>query len=147
MAVSTVPRPGAIAAVLAKASRWTSARRKSDGKPFFIVPGSTAGATYYTAEDGCTCPSASDPRRDGDCKHQVAIRQHQERQAKRLGLANPAESDLAFAEVGTRLRGDQAGAAITYGPCISKSGCDQPAGGKSRLCGQHLDALVASLGA
>jgi hypothetical protein len=34
-----------------------------------------------------------------------------------------------------------------YGTCVSRSGCDQAAGRKSRLCGVHLDALVASLGA
>ena len=60
---------------------------------------------------------------------------------------SPAESDLAFAEAATRLRGPQAGAAVTYGPCISKQGCDQPANGKSRLCGIHLDALLDRLGA
>ena len=50
-------------------------------------------------------------------------------------------------EVATRLRGPQAGAAVTYGPCISKQGCDLPAGGKSRLCAAHLDALLDQLGA
>jgi hypothetical protein len=32
---------------------------------------------------------------------------------------------------------------MTFGPCLSKSGCDQPAGGKSRLRGRHLDMLLA----
>jgi hypothetical protein len=48
------------------------------------------------------------------------------------------------------LRGNDADAAVVvmpFGPCTSKQGCTEPAGGKSRLCGRHLDALVASLGA
>ena len=72
------------------------------------------------------------------------------RAAKRLGLATPAETDLVFAEAATCMRGSQAGAAVVvmpFGPSISKQGCDQPASGKSRLCGRHLDALLDRLGA
>jgi hypothetical protein len=53
-----------------------------------------------------------------------------------------------FAEAATRLRGSQAGAAVTtFGTCVSKQGCTDPAGGKSRLCGRHLDALLDQLSA
>jgi hypothetical protein len=45
-------------------------RRKLDGKPFYIVPGSKPGATYYTASGGCTCPSF---RHRGSCKHSLAV--------------------------------------------------------------------------
>ena len=79
MATVTAPRPAAVAIVLSRASRWTPARRKSDGKPFFFVPGSQPGAVYMTAADGCTCPAAQHSV-GGDCKHQVAVRQHQARQ-------------------------------------------------------------------
>lgn len=72
------PRPAAVAAVLATAPTWVSARRKSDGKPFFFVPGSKPGAVYMTAEDGCTCPAARNAA-DGRCKHQEAVRQHKAR--------------------------------------------------------------------
>ena len=70
------PRPAAVSAVLARSKEWISARRKSDGKPFFFVPGS-AGAVYMTAIDGCTCPAAQHSL-TGDCKHQAAVRQHQQ---------------------------------------------------------------------
>ena len=73
MAQSTVAS-ARIAAVLAQSARWTSARRKRDGKPFFYVPGSTDGAVYMTAEDGCTCPAAQ--RYAGPCKHSLAVAQH-----------------------------------------------------------------------
>jgi hypothetical protein len=69
MAVPSVSRP----------EFWTHARRKSDGKPFYLIPGSTPGAVYYTAEDGCTCPSAQHSR-TGTCKHQLAVSEHQRSQ-------------------------------------------------------------------
>src|SRR4051794_27171822 len=75
MTTQTAPRPAAVAAVLAQAHTWTSARRKSDGKPFFFIQGSTPGAVYMTAVDGCTCPAAQKSK-TGDCKHQEAVHQH-----------------------------------------------------------------------
>jgi hypothetical protein len=74
----TTPSQARIAAILATAETWVSARRKSDNKPFFYVPGSTEGAVYMTAADGCTCPAAQNY--SGLCKHSLAVRQHQERQ-------------------------------------------------------------------
>ena len=55
--------------LLAEPARWTPARRKADGRPFFIVRGRTG--TYYTAADGagCTCPGY---RRRGICSHSLA---------------------------------------------------------------------------
>src|SRR3954470_7994541 len=66
------PRPAAVAAVLARSSTWTSARRKSDGRPFFIVQGNCPGATYYTDSSICTCPDARERQRL--CKHSLAVR-------------------------------------------------------------------------
>lgn len=82
------PRPAAIAAVLAQSATWTSARRKSDGKSFFYIQGSTAGAVYMTAEDGCTCPAARNSR-TGICKHQVAVERFRERQATTAAASAP----------------------------------------------------------
>lgn len=78
MTTQTAPRPAAVASVLARSHEWVSARRKSDGKPFFFVPGGTPGTVYMTAEDGCTCPAARHSE-SGTCKHQAAVRQHQTR--------------------------------------------------------------------
>lgn len=69
------PLPARVAAVLATAPTWTAGRRKSDSKPFFFIQGSTPGAVYMTAVDGCTCPAARRSR-SGDCKHAAAVRQH-----------------------------------------------------------------------
>lgn len=59
--------------IVAPPSTWASARRKSDGKPFFYIPGTKPGAVYMTAHDGCTCPAAQHSK-SGDCKHQRAVR-------------------------------------------------------------------------
>ena len=61
--------------MVAPPTTWTPARRKSDGKRFFFVPGSKPGAVYMTAVDGCTCLAAQHSR-TGDCKHQAAVRQY-----------------------------------------------------------------------
>lgn len=92
------PRPAAVAAVLAQRSRWTAARRKSDGKPFFFVPGSTVGAVYMTAVDGCTCPAAQKGR-TGDCKHQEAVRQHQARQTAQPAPVAAPRRKKTYAEL------------------------------------------------
>ena len=98
MSVSlTAPRPAAVSAVLARSHEWVSARRKSDGKPFFFIPGSVPGAVYMTAVDGCTCPAARHSA-TGTCKHQVAVRQfHNRRQ--------PAFRQLAALTAGCEARG------------------------------------------
>lgn len=78
MATATVTHP----------STWISARRKSDGKSFFYVPGTPVRRrdgtivtpVYMTAADGCTCPAAQNSR-TGDCKHQQAVRAQEPRPA------------------------------------------------------------------
>ena len=74
MAQAIVPQPDRVAAVLATAPRWVHGRRRSDGTEFWILPSSDGGRTYYANEHGCTCPAARNGR-NGDCKHQQAIRE------------------------------------------------------------------------
>lgn len=81
MTTRTVPRP----------ETWTRARRKLDGKPFYIVPGSQPGATYYTAEDGCTCPSAQHSK-TGTCKHTRAVLDFERSQRQSPGTEHAATS-------------------------------------------------------
>jgi len=114
MTTALAPRPAAIAAVLAKASTWTHGTRKSDGKPFYYIPGNTPGSVYMTATDGCTCPSAQN--RPGPCKHSLAIREHQ---------APPKKS---YAEL--------------Y-PVCKVNGCDEDAG-RSGRCMDHARRLLAN---
>ena len=64
--------------LLAEPARWTHARRKRDGKPFFIVRGRTG--TYYTAPDACTCPGW---QRRHLCSHSLAATMREARQASR----------------------------------------------------------------
>ena len=113
MTMQTAPRPAAVAAVLAQRSRWTAARRKSDGKPFFFVPGSTAGAVYMTAVDGCTCPAAQKSR-SGECKHQQAVRQ---------ATAPAPKPRKTYAQL--------------TGGC-ERPGCPEDAIGKTGRCGAHF---------
>ena len=69
------PRTVRALAVLATADRWVRGHRRSDGRPFFIIPGSKAGTAYYTDTRACTCPDKNDPRRKVDaCKHVLAVR-------------------------------------------------------------------------
>jgi hypothetical protein len=111
--------------------------RARDGIAFVIVPSSTDPLRigHRTNGIGCTCAGFN---RRGVCTHQLAVAAVQQRQeAARIASAQPVRKSAQqlYAEAGP------------YGPCISKSGCDQPAGGKSRLCGRHLDALLDQLGA
>ena len=64
------PRSVRALAVLATADRWVKGHTK-DGRPFFVVPGST-GRVYWTDTRDCTCPD----RRECDetCKHIRAVR-------------------------------------------------------------------------
>ena len=65
--------------LLASPERWTSARRKADGRQFWIVvrrPG-----TYYTTPDACTCPGW---QRRKLCSHSLAATMREARQAARL---------------------------------------------------------------
>jgi hypothetical protein len=131
--------------VLAQAHRWVRGYRKRDGRPFFSIPGSKPGVVYMADATACTCPDARERQRV--CKHSLAVAQFQERQSRRLGIMTEAEAIAAAAGTSADAQARQQAQARPYGPCISKSGCDQPAGGRSRLCGRHLDLLVASLDA
>ncbi len=68
---------------LADPTRWTQARRKSDGRPFFIVQGRSG--VYYTTPDACTCPGW---QRRHLCSHSLAATMREAREAARL---NPSE--------------------------------------------------------
>ena len=110
-----------IAAVLATATQWTAARRKSDGKAFFFVPGSTAGSVYMTAADGCTCPAA--PRFVGPCKHSRAVAQYL------AAKAQPAPQPMRRP-------------AVSLAPVCSEAGCDDDAG-RTGQCWQHAQQVAA----
>jgi len=75
-------RAGA-AQLLSDPTRWTSARGKSDDKPFFIVAGRTG--TYFVTADACTCCGF---RERGICSHSLAVTMREARDAARL---NPSE--------------------------------------------------------
>ncbi len=82
--VSYTPSQQAAAEQLvASPERWTAARRKRDGKPFFIVRGRTA--TYYTASGACTCRGFA---ARGCCSHELAATMRDAQQAAR---ENPCE--------------------------------------------------------
>ena len=65
-----------VAAVLVTAPSWTHGRRKSDGRQFWIVPGSKAGQVYFADARDCTCPAARLSAVKIPCKHSLAIRQY-----------------------------------------------------------------------
>jgi len=69
--------------LLADPTRWTSARRKADGRRFWIIQGRTN--VYYADAMNCTCPSA---RHRGLCRHMLAGTMREADQAARL---NPSE--------------------------------------------------------
>ena len=65
-----------VAAVLATAPSWTHGTRKSDGREFWIVPGSKAGQVYFADARDCTCAAARLSAVKIPCKHSLAIRQY-----------------------------------------------------------------------
>ena len=69
--------------LLSDPTRWIAARRKSDGRRFWIIRG-RSGA-YYTDATACTCPSA---RHRGICSHQVAATM---KEAQQAAHQNPSE--------------------------------------------------------
>ena len=69
--------------LLADPTRWTAARRKADGRAFWIVRGRTG--TYYTTSDACTCPGW---QRRHLCSHSLAATMREAQQAARQ---NPSE--------------------------------------------------------
>jgi hypothetical protein len=112
-------------------------RDKQTGIHYVTVPSSTdpLHTGHNTNGLGCTCDGH---RRRGTCTHALAVSLVDQRQeSARIAAAQPVRKSAQelYAE------------ARPFGPCVSRQGCDQPAGGKSRLCAQHLDALLAELGA
>ncbi len=84
MLAEPTPSMQAGAAVLLEdPSRWTHARRKADGRAFWIVVGRTG--TYYTTSDACTCPGW---QRRHLCSHSLAATMREAREAARR---NPCE--------------------------------------------------------
>lgn len=57
---------------VARPETWTRGRRKSDGRAFWFIPGTTPGAVYCADSTACTCPSARHSQ-DGTCKHTRAV--------------------------------------------------------------------------
>ncbi len=107
------PRPAAIAAVLAKASTWTAARRKSDGREFWIIQGNRPGAVYYADATACTCPDARE--RGRVCKHSLAIQKRQQPSVQKR-RANYRD---------------------VFGVCDVTS-CDEDRETGERFCGRHV---------
>lgn len=123
---SVAPKPEAVAAVLANASKWVSARRKSDGRPFFFVQGSK-GETYMADAQACTCPAAR--RYSGPCKHSVAIREHQSRQQAAKTAAQPAPAT-----------------ASTWKPCLRNCGAlVSPEQRQQRFCSGCWERLSLAI--
>ncbi len=71
------------AVLLEDPSRWTHARRKADGREFWIVKGRTN--TYYVRPDACTCPGW---QRRHLCSHSLAATM---REAQEAARQNPSE--------------------------------------------------------
>lgn len=99
---------------VARPETWVRGRRKLDGKPFYIVPGSTAGVAYYTASDGCTCPSF---RHRGACKHQTAVADF-ERSTRQIPGAEHAPTPSP----------------TSWRPCSQKCGALLPPEHPTRMC-------------
>ncbi len=74
MTTAVSPIADRVAAVLATAPSWTHGTRKSDGRQFWIVPGSKAGTAYYADATDCTCAAARLSAVKIPCKHSLAIR-------------------------------------------------------------------------
>ena len=72
--------------LLASPERWTHARRKSDGREFWIVQGRTG--TYFTRADACTCPGW---QRRHLCSHSLAATM---REAREAAPSNPCELSI-----------------------------------------------------
>ncbi len=78
--------------LLSEPARWTHARRKRDGREFWIVRGRTG--TYYTAADACTCPGFA---RRGICSHSLAATMREAAAASRQAPCElPIETTVAI---------------------------------------------------
>ena len=103
--------------LLASPDRWTHARRKADGREFFIVRGRTG--VYYTRPDACTCPGW---QRRHLCSHSLAATL---REAQAAAQAAPAFECPA--------RGCHEAAEVAGAPCVG--------------CADRRRRLAAGLGA
>lgn len=78
--VAVEKRNAAAAAIYRKAAGWSPGRRKADGHPFFIIPGTpvrqkdgtVVEVAYWVDQNNCTCDSRRWNR--GACKHMLAVR-------------------------------------------------------------------------
>ena len=80
-ATLTEPTPSMLAGtavLLDDPTRWTHARRRANGREFWIVRGRTA--TYYVRPDACTCPGFT---RRGICSQSLAATYREAREASR----------------------------------------------------------------
>ena len=105
MTTTIVPTPSmqvGAEQLLAEPARWTAARRKADGREFWIVRGRTN--TYYTRADACTCPGFT---RRGLCSHSLAATMREAQQAAEQssafvcvarGCAEPTEERAALCD-------------------------------------------------
>ena len=75
--------------LLAEPGRWTSARRKRDGRRFWIIQGRTN--VYYADAMNCTCKGFTVR---GICSHSLAATMREAREAARL---NPSELPVVTA--------------------------------------------------
>ena len=74
----TPSKQAGAAGLLEDPSRWTHARRKADGREFWIVTGRTG--VYFTRHDACTCKGFC---RRGICSHSLAATMREARGAAR----------------------------------------------------------------
>ncbi len=66
---TTDARTARAIALLATADRWPKITSKTDGRRYYVVPGSN-GRVYWARPDACSCPDAT--HRGVTCKHMVA---------------------------------------------------------------------------
>ena len=68
--------------LLPQARTWRHGTRKSDGRRFHLVPGST-GKVYWTTATSCSCPDFQN--RGLTCKHSLAVALHEAAEAQQSG--------------------------------------------------------------
>ena len=92
MAALAAPTPAMLAGAemfLAEPERWTHARRKSDGREFWIIRG--RHGTYYVRPDACTCPGW---QRRHLCSHSLAATM---KEAQLAARRNPSQLPVVYA--------------------------------------------------
>lgn len=117
MAPAMIPSPEVQAkakALVELRNQWVTVRDARHGWRRIVMPSlSTEGHVYYVHPrgDACSCEAG---RRGLLCCHRLAARTVANRDAIQAWVddQDAGVADLAFAEVGTRLRGDRAGAPL-----------------------------------